>query len=70
MSKKHTTISIPETLFKKIEKKIKDTGFRSVSEYVIFVLREMEANEHEKKESFSKKEEETIKKRLKALGYL
>jgi Arc/MetJ-type ribon-helix-helix transcriptional regulator len=71
---KHTTISIPKSLYKKIERRIKSTGFRSVSEYVIFVLREILAEEKMEKssikKSLTKKQEEQIKKRLRALGYL
>ncbi len=37
--KKFTTVSIPAPLFKKIEERIKGTGFTSVSSYVTYVLR-------------------------------
>lgn len=67
---KHTTVSIPTSLYKKIEKRIKETGFRSVSEYVIFVLREILSGGAEEKPAFSKKDEEKVKSRLRALGYL
>jgi len=72
MGKKHTTVSIPKPLFDKIKKRIKGTGFASVSEYVTFVLREviMSLEEEEKSEVFTKEEEEKIKERLKALGYI
>jgi len=72
MGKKHTTVSIPKPLFDKIKKRIKGTGFASVSEYVTFVLREVVASleEEEKKEVFTKEEEEKIKERLRALGYI
>ncbi len=43
--KKFTSVSIPTQLFKKIEKRIKGTGFTSVSSYVIYVLREILAEE-------------------------
>ena len=33
-----TSISIPSTLFKKVEKHIEGTGFPSVSGYVAFIL--------------------------------
>lgn len=41
--KKFTIVSIPVPLFKKVEERIKDTGFTSVSSYVAYVLREMHA---------------------------
>lgn len=68
--KKFTTVSIPTPLFKKIKERIKDTGFTSVSSYVTYVLREIVAEEEEEGESFSKEDEERIKQRLRALGYL
>lgn len=72
MKRKHTTVSIPICLYKKIEKKIEGTGFSSVSEWVTYVLREVIAKLEEDKRpaKISQKEEEMIKKRLKALGYL
>jgi Arc/MetJ-type ribon-helix-helix transcriptional regulator len=61
---------IPTTLYKKIEKKIKGTEFSSVSSYVTKILREVLSKEEEKKEVFSKEDEEKVKERLKALGYI
>jgi Arc/MetJ-type ribon-helix-helix transcriptional regulator len=67
--KKLTTISIPTPLFKKIKERIKGTGFASVSNYVTYVLREILV-EKEEEEPFTKEDEERIKARLKALGYI
>ena len=51
--------------------RIQGTSFQSVSDYVGNVLREKLASE-EKEDStrYTKEEEEKIKERLKALGYL
>ncbi len=68
--KKYTTVSIPTPLFKKIEERIKGTGFTSVSSYVTYVLREIIAEDEEPEEAFSKEDEERVKARLRALGYL
>ena len=70
--KKYTTVSIPKPLYDKIKELIKDTGFTSVSDYVTYVLREIIASieEEEREEVFSKEEEEKIKARLRALGYI
>ncbi|MDH5690007.1 MAG: ribbon-helix-helix domain-containing protein [Candidatus Bathyarchaeota archaeon] len=68
--KKFTTVSIPTPLFKKIEERIKDTGFTSVSSYVTYVLREIVAEEEEPEEPFTKEDEERVKARLRALGYI
>ncbi|MDI6845142.1 MAG: CopG family transcriptional regulator [Candidatus Saccharicenans sp.] len=70
MEKEFTQVSIPTSLYKKIEEKIKGTEFSSVSSYVTRVLRESLAREEENKEVFSPDEEEKIKERLKALGYI
>lgn len=67
--KKFTTISIPTPLFKKVKDRIKGTGFTSVSSYVTYVLREIIA-EKEEEEPFTKEDEERIKARLRALGYI
>ncbi|HDH28160.1 MAG TPA: CopG family transcriptional regulator [Euryarchaeota archaeon] len=70
--KKFTTVSIPAPLFKKIEERIKGTGFTSVSSYVTYVLREIvsEEEEEEKEDPFTEEDEERVKERLRALGYL
>jgi hypothetical protein len=56
----YVTLSIPRELYEKAESAIKGTGFRSVTEYVIFVLRE----------SLLLKAGESVRDRLKALGYI
>ncbi|XRO75837.1 CopG family transcriptional regulator [Methanocaldococcus sp. 28A] len=70
--RKYTTVSIPIQLYEKIKKRIEGTGFTSVSDYVTYVLREVLASleEKEKEEVFSEEEEEKVKERLRALGYL
>lgn len=69
--KKFTTVSIPTPLFHKIKKRIEDTGFTSVSSYVTYVLREIISEEAEdEEEPFSPEDEERVKERLRALGYL
>jgi Arc/MetJ-type ribon-helix-helix transcriptional regulator len=68
--KKFTTVSIPASLFKKIEERIKGTGFTSVSSYVTYVLREVVSEEEDEAAPFTKEDEKRVKERLKALGYL
>ncbi|HIP25441.1 MAG TPA: CopG family transcriptional regulator [Archaeoglobus profundus] len=64
-------VKIPAELYEKIEKRIKNTEFNSVDEYVTYVLREVLASlEEEEEQVFSKEEEEKVKERLRALGYL
>jgi len=65
------SIEIPESLYNKIEAKIKGSNFASVPEYVSFILRERLTTEQESSKSgYSKEDEEKIKSRLKDLGYL
>lgn len=69
--KKYTTISIPTPLAEKIKKRIKGTGFTSLSSYVTYVLREVISGiEEDQEEAFTKEDEEKVKDRLRALGYL
>lgn len=69
--KKYTSVSIPIPLYNKVKDQIKDTGFTSVSDYVTYVLRELMSDSGSgPKEEFSKEEEEKVKERLRALGYL
>jgi Arc/MetJ-type ribon-helix-helix transcriptional regulator len=67
--KKYSSVSLPLPLIKKIKKRIKGSGFKSTSDYVTFVLRELLTEEKEKG-SFSTEDREKIKARLRALGYL
>ena len=62
-------ISLSGGLYARIEQKITGTEFRSVDEYANFVLEEV-LKEEEPEAAFSKEDEEEVKKRLKALGYL
>ncbi|MFX1487353.1 MAG: CopG family transcriptional regulator [Promethearchaeota archaeon] len=66
---KPATVSIPIQLYDKIKKRLGKTGFTSVSDYVTYVLREILAS-LEEEEVFTKEEEEKVKERLRALGYL
>lgn len=62
-------ISIPDDLYEKINSKLDEYGFKTVDEYVVFVLKSV-LEEEEEEPVFSKEEEEMIKKRLRDLGYL
>jgi len=71
MDKEFTTVTIPTSLHKKIEEFIKGTEYRSVSSYAAKVLRDsLSKAEQSATEVFSKDEEEKVKERLKALGYI
>lgn len=63
------TVTIPGALFRRIEERIKGTGFPSVNAYVAYVLREVLSDEDEP-EGMSPEDDELVKQRLRALGYL
>jgi len=66
-----TSVELPESLYNRIEARVRGSKFASVSDYVSFVLREKLVSEEEASQShFTKEEEEKIKDRLRALGYL
>jgi len=65
------TIKIPKKLYEQIKELIKDTGFSSVTDFIVYVLRDIVASGKLKEEAgISKEEIEAIRKRLKMLGYL
>jgi Arc/MetJ-type ribon-helix-helix transcriptional regulator len=67
LDKEKTIISIPKKLANKIKENIKNTDIKSVSEYIVFILRLVLS---EDKTKISKRDEEKIKQKLKNLGYL
>ena len=77
MSEEHkvnyTTVSIPKPLADKVKERMKGTGFSSVSNYVIYVLRQVLSSieqDEKTKQAFTKDEEERVKQRLRDLGYI
>lgn len=64
------TIKIPQPLYKKLKKMIKNTGFSSVTEFIVYVMRGVISGKTETEEKLTEKEVRIIKKRLKALGYI
>lgn len=68
MKEEYVKVSIPKSLYKKIEEEIKNKGESSVSDYIISVLKKNIAEN--KTEEFSEEDEEKVKQRLKALGYM
>jgi hypothetical protein len=64
-------VFLPAELHGRIEERAKATGFGSVDEYIIFVLEEVFKEEGDEEDrAFSEEEDEEVKKRLRALGYL
>ena len=71
MSEEKIAVRISKDLYEEIEKRVKESGgeFKSVEEFVAFVLEEV-LKEEEEEPVYTPEEEEEIKRRLRALGYL
>jgi len=69
--KKKVTIKIPKPLYDNIREIVEGSGFNSVTEFIVYILRDLVSSTVLKREpSLSRSEIELIKKRLKSLGYL
>lgn len=65
------TIKIPRQLYDNLNQIIEGSGFNSVTEFVVYVLRDLLSSRTLRKEpTLSVKEIELVKNRLKSLGYL
>ena len=68
-----TAVSIPTAVCEKIEKRLAETGFASVSDYITFVLNEViseTVGDGDAAVPFTKEDEDNVKERLRALGYI
>lgn len=69
--KDKVTIKIPRPLYEKIKVIIEGSGYNSVTDFVVYVLRDLVASSSKLGEQqLSSKDVEEIKKRLINLGYL
>lgn len=70
----NVTLKIPKDLSEELKKRAEDKGFKSLSDYVTYILRQVlskiETEEKQKKEPLIKEGEEEIKQKLRDLGYL
>jgi len=71
MDKDKVIVYIPRKLYNLIKRRVEESSgeFKSVEDYIEFVLKEIVTDEEEK-QTYTKEEEEEIKKRLRALGYI
>jgi len=69
MEEESMSVTIPISLYKKIEEKIKGTE-ESISDYVTRILKEILSKEKNSKVELTQEEEDKVKERLKALGYM
>lgn len=65
------TLKIPRPIYERLQAVIRDTGYRSVNEFVVYVLRELLAERsHDGVTPFTAHEVELVRQRLRNLGYL
>jgi len=65
------TIKIPRPLYNSLKGLISDSGFNSVNDFIVYILRDIVANTPAETDNrLSQEEIETIKERLRNLGYL
>ncbi len=65
------TIKIPRELYQKLSQMIAGTGFSSVSEFIVFVMRTLAlGGEIKGQDTLTVEEVKIIRQRLKRLGYL
>jgi len=65
------TIKIPRELYERLVKMIEGTGFSSVTEFIVFVMRNLASSGEIRGEDKLTEEEVTaVRERLRRLGYL
>ena len=65
------TIKIPRDLYKRLSQMIAGTGFSSVNEFIVFVMRTLASSgEIKGEDKLTAEEIRAIRERLKRLGYL
>ncbi len=69
MGKDKVTLKIPRPLYDNIKTIIEGSGFSSVNEFVVYVLRDLISVKSMDKKELSLDEIEAIRQRLKNLGY-
>ncbi len=69
MAKDKVTLKIPRPLYERLKTVIEGSGFSSVNEFVVYILRDLMSAKSQDKKELSADEIEAIRKRLKTLGY-
>ena len=65
------TIKIPRELYQKLGQMIRGTGFGSVTEFIVFVMRNLASSgEIKGGDRLTEEEVKAIRERLRRLGYL
>ncbi len=71
-AKGKVTIKIPRPLYDNLKEVINETGFNSVTDFIVYVLRDIASGNSsmKDKETLTREEVNAIRMRLKSLGYL
>jgi Arc/MetJ-type ribon-helix-helix transcriptional regulator len=65
------TIKIPRELYEKLREMIEGTGFSSVTEFIVFVMRSLASSGKIKEEDkLTEEEVKEVRERLRGLGYI
>jgi hypothetical protein len=70
MNSDRVTLKIPRPLYLQLQQVVVGTGFRSVNEFVVHVLRDLVSETGARPTALTEKEVELIRARLRKLGYL
>jgi metal-responsive CopG/Arc/MetJ family transcriptional regulator len=72
MKENRVTIKIPRPLYRRISQIIEGSGFRSPTDFIVFVLRDLagEKGTTESPDEISQDEIRSIRKKLQNLGYI
>ena len=69
--KEKVTIKIPRELYETLQEMVEGTGFSSVTEFIVFVMRTLASTgKIDEDDKLTEDEVKIIKDRLKRLGYL
>jgi len=69
--KDKVTIKIPRELYETLQQMVEGTGFSSVTEFIVFVMRTLASTgKIDEEDKLTEDEVKIIKDRLKRLGYL
>jgi hypothetical protein len=64
------TIKIPRQLYGKLKQILEGSGYNSVTDFIVYVLRDLVATTRKAEGKINEAEFEEIKQRLRNLGYL
>jgi len=64
MNRDKVTIKIPRPIYNRIKSIIKESGFSSVNEFIVYVLRDLISMKNTDKSELTKEEIEAIRQRL------